>query len=201
MSDNIIKSNVKIKTALAAFVFCMILMLPLFAGSSAEVIANQSTAAASAGTADDPLVTLSWVNKSYTPQVSLMIEMETEYLLNRIKALENTVASLRQGSGQSSGVPSDSSGGWVIVEMAKGEKLRSSSGVVEFIMRPGGEALVLSRFSNQGLADLTVGGGDLMNGEALPENHIMMIMRPDDRGFEVTTNIAYIIVRGDYEVY
>ncbi|MCL2158224.1 MAG: hypothetical protein FWH48_07380 [Oscillospiraceae bacterium] len=163
------KMNIKFKMVAASFVLCLILALPLFWESSLAA----SGATAAAGSADDPLVTLSYINKVLKPSL--------EELISKSNA-------------------STSSSSYVVLELSKGKKLRVKEGTLELVVRPGGAAVVISEDSAQGIADLTT-GEELLNGQSLPINHSLLIPRNDGRGIAITSAVAYVMVRGDYEIY
>ena len=86
-----------------------------------------------------------------------------------------------------------------VVHLTHGQRLRSRDGSLELILRSGA-ASVISREAEQGIADMT-GGGDLLHGESIPRNHYLLIPRADGRAVSVTSIDAYLMVRGDYEIY
>jgi hypothetical protein len=148
-------NDFKFRVILAAFAFSLVLALSVALDLPSHVNANQAAANAAAGSADDPLISLSYLNSA------------TSY---------------------------------TVVELKQGQKLRAKSNSLEIILRQGGTAVVISPFKNQGIADLTA-GVELQNGEKLPVNHALLIPRADGRGISVTSDIAYIMARGDYEIY
>ena len=146
----------KTRMIFIALAFCIVLTLPAMLDSPARANANQNqTANPAAGSADDPLITLSYLNGAVS---------------------------------------------YTVVEMKKGQSLRAKSNSLEIILRPGGEASVVSRLADLGLADLTA-GAELLNGNKMPVNHAVLIPRADGRGISITSDIAYVMVRGDYEIY
>jgi len=207
------KRNINFKIILAAFTCCILMMLPVFINSSASVNAGDS-ASGSAGSADDPLVTLSYINKVFKPQIDKDIDNAVEQKVTQI-ATQIVTDKLKDFTpNQNANVPqtteppvyntyvmSDAaSSSYVVVELTKGQKLRVKSGSLELILRPGGTATVISEYKTQGIADLTT-GDELLNGKSLPINHSLLIPRADGRGITITSVIAYIMVRGDYEIY
>ncbi len=149
------------------------------------------------GTADDPVVTKSYVDQQIQ------------------KALGGGVST---GSGNSSGSNSGSTGtgnsgstggdtslpplvsgasdAVEIVTVKPGQQLIGKSGA-EFIVRSG-KAVIVSEGTN-GVADLT-DGIDLTNGQAAPTNHLLSFPR-DGRGITVLEGNKYsltVMVRGGY---
>ena len=82
------------------------------------------------------------------------------------------------------------------VEMAEGQRLLGGGGT-EMILRSG-EAAAIDNGSN-GVSDLT-SGLDLMTGDRVELNHLLLIPRDDGRGITALTE-AWVMVRGDYELY
>jgi len=147
-------NDFKTKTILIALAFCMVLTLPVMLEYPARANANQ-TANPAAGSAEDPLITLSYLNGAVS---------------------------------------------YTVVELRRGQSLRAKSNSLEIILRPGGEASVVSQLAGLGLADLT-SGTELLNGNSMPINHAVLIPRADGRGISVTSETAFVMVRGDYEIY
>lgn len=84
-----------------------------------------------------------------------------------------------------------------VVELTTGQTLEGKAGA-EFILR-GGKALIsIKPGALGGLSDVT-GGKDLNNGAAAPLNHLMIIARSDGRGLKAQS-IAWVMVRGEYEI-
>jgi len=81
------------------------------------------------------------------------------------------------------------------VELAEGQKLIGAGGT-EVILRSG-EAAAIDNGEN-GVPDLTV-GADLMTGERVGLNHLLLIPRGDGRGITALTEV-WVMVRGEYEI-
>jgi len=81
------------------------------------------------------------------------------------------------------------------VELADGQKLIGTGGT-EIILRSG-EAAAIDNGVN-GISDLTA-GSDLMSGDAVGLNHLLMVPRADGRGITALTD-AWVMVRGEYEI-
>ena len=87
-----------------------------------------------------------------------------------------------------------------VVELKFGNRLVAKNGALELILRPGSRAVVLSPFEDQGIADLT-NGAELLDGAELPINAYLLLPRADDgRAVEVTSDVAYLMIRGEYEI-
>lgn len=77
------------------------------------------------------------------------------------------------------------------------QKGQTITGCIEIILRSG-KAIALCPGVN-GLSDLTA-GTDLPNATDITLNHQLLIPRDDGRGITVTSNEAYVMVRGTYEI-
>jgi len=81
------------------------------------------------------------------------------------------------------------------VELAAGQRLTGAGGT-EIILRSG-EATAIDNGEN-GVADLTA-GTDLMSGDWVGLNHLLLVPRDDGRGIRALTE-GWVMVRGDYEI-
>lgn len=152
----------------------------IWIGSIMNISAEGASVASQPGTADDPVVT-----KSYVDQ-----------------AIKN--AGQGSGGGTSTApsepsTPSTSTGDELkIVVVKPGQRLIAGAGT-EFIVRSG-KAVIYSADSN-GVADLTQ-GADLGNGKAVTNNHLLSFPR-EGRGIEVVQGNKYnltVMVRGSYKL-
>lgn len=131
----------------------------------------------------DPLVTLSYVNSTLKSQIVEEV----------LKELSTTTA----------GTGTDASAvAFQVIELKKGETLMSA-GSCEIILRSGiAEAIITNETNitnNIGLSDLTA-GKEITNGQQLKTNDYILIPRADGRGALVTSDNAYFMVRGEYEI-
>lgn len=163
----------------------------VWAGSLLNVTAEGAGVGSQPGTADDPVVTKSYVDQqiqkalqggSITPPVATAAPSVT------------TPPSATTAPGATASP--NSSNESVIVDVKPGQTLIASAGA-EFIVRAG-KAIIYSQDSN-GVADLT-DGKDLANGVAAPSNHLLSFPR-DGRGIKVQdgqTLGLVVMVRGGY---
>lgn len=152
--------------------------------SSAILLSFQVNGAnvAQPGTADDPVVTKSYVDQ----QIQKALSGGT--LPSATTAPTPTQAPTAGNTGGSDAVE--------IVDVEPGETLIASAGA-EFIVRAG-KAVIYTQDAN-GVADLTA-GVDLKNGEPAPQNHLLSFPR-DGRGIAVQEGQTYplvVMVRGGY---
>lgn len=122
------------------------------------------------GSESDPLVTLSYVNRS--------IEQLKTYIDNRLSNLNGSASNELQ-----------------VVNLSQGQILIGKNGT-EIILRGGKGIAVVSELG--GLADVTA-GNDIGKDANIPANHLLIIPRDDGRGIYCTTD-AVFMVRGEYEV-
>lgn len=93
---------------------------------------------------------------------------------------------------KSSGVSSDT---YKVVSLTAGQKMLGKAGA-EIILRSG-EATALDNGAN-GVSDITT-GSDLMTGNAVGQNHLLLIPKDDGRGIQAITEV-YVMVRGSYTI-
>ena len=83
---------------------------------------------------------------------------------------------------------------------ARVEELHSGQVIFGYIgtrmILRGGAATSFSRVDN-GLADLT-SGNEIFHGEDVPVNHEMLISRSDHRGLLITSEVAWVLIQGEY---
>lgn len=89
-----------------------------------------------------------------------------------------------------------SSSGWEIVYMEQGQQLIGDKGT-EMILRSGIAAVVDE--GNGGLADITE-GKDIVNGENVMQNHLLIVPRDDGRGVKAENNNVILLIKGSYTV-
>lgn len=173
-------------TALSAF--------PMFV-SGDEAIYNSE---------DDPLVSLSYINEVITPAYDEKIDELTETvnelletvsdLTDALEESENKVAELESAIG----TPSESAlGQYEVVYLKKGAKILADT-PCEIILRSG-SAIAVSITVN-GLNNIT-DGSELLNAADIPLFNLLLVPRGGDgRGIQVTSEDAYVMVRGGYTV-
>ena len=194
-------------------IFLVVSALFITVISSAVFIAN-----ADYSVTNDPLITLSYVNETLIPKLEAQI---TERVLASLKGedietpvnpeipsespTEPKAPEDTENPGESiEPIPSVDLSGlkYIVVHLTKGQKLFANgenTESLEIVLRAG-EALSISPFHDQGIADLTA-STQLYNGDPMVKNNYCIIPRGrDGRGIEVISNEAYFLVRGVYEV-
>lgn len=143
-----------------------------------------TTAALGAGSSQDPLVTLSYLNDTFLNTVLTRVDEKI--------ALRNSQLSL-QGGGSFTG--GSASASFTVVTLSEGQTLTGDIGC-EVMLRVGGAVCVSP--SSPGLIDET-SGGTLQNGGALNQNHLYM-MTIENRGVRASAATVKLLVRGSYTV-
>lgn len=160
-------------------------------------------AAQAYSSADDPLISLSYINDVLLPQIVELIQKN-----NRGEDIGGVVATtpaettVTEPAIEYPDGTEHTDGYYAVVQVGAGETLYASVHACEVIVRSG-DAAVLSPFTvkyeEQGLSD-TTDGKELYNGESIPKNHTILIPRDDGRGVSVGAGGAWLMVRGDYRI-
>ncbi len=138
------------------------------------IIAGVSAyAATSFGTSSDPLITLSYLEKTLTPQLLEQFGDELE-------------TALSSNGGTST---------YTVVTLAKGQTLTGAVGC-EIMLRIGTASVSAS--DSPGLVD-TTDASSLNNGSALKTNHLYMVTIGGN-GIKATAATVKVIVRGSYTI-
>ena len=153
--------------------------------------------AASYDSAEDPIVSLSYLTQVFRPSI------EKDYE-EKIAALEAQIKNLSSGS-TSPSAPADPEPEttvpvpvtYEVIEMKYGDCL-FAAGAVDIMLRAG-SAVCIAPDAGQGISDYTA-GAEIYNGEALTKNHMCLIPRGDGRGIMATAQSVFIMVRGDYSL-
>ncbi len=143
---------------------------------------------------NDPLVTLSYMKDVFGPSLKQEIkdEIKAEALAEAEKETEpEEVPEVQENNTVNVG--------YEVVELSKDQKLSSKNGTVEIIVRPGSSAVAFSDIPENGLSDVS-DMKEILNGEQIGINHMLIIPRNDGRGIVITSDKAYVLVRGDYIV-
>ncbi|MFS0872209.1 hypothetical protein [Paenibacillus xylanilyticus] len=149
------------------------------------------------GTADDPVVTKSYVDQ----QIQKALNGSSNANSGNSAGTNSGSTGTDSSTGGDNTLPpvvSGASDAVEIVTVKPGQQLIGASGA-EFIVRSG-KAVIVSEGTN-GVADLT-DGVDLTNGQAAPTNHLLSFPR-DGRGIMVLDGNKYsltVMVRGGYSL-
>ena len=140
--------------------------------------------AAEAGSAQDPLVTLSYLNETFMNNIMARVD-------EKISARNAQIA--QQTGGQFSSSGSSSASVFTVVTLTSGQTLTGDVGC-EVMLRVGSAVCVTP--SAPGLIDETT-GGTLNNGGSLAQNHLYM-MTIENRAVRATAATTKLLVRGSY---
>jgi len=190
---------------------------------AALVVAGYFAIAADYGTAEDPLVSLSYIEDVLAPKIDAKVdEIINEKIGTAATELEDKVNSVsgivedkisEYASKSADEIVTDSflqsvadkvaakgatqggqSSTFALVDIPAGKTLTAKVGC-EMVLRVGSATCVAS--GTPGLIDLTT-GGDLAGGKALEKNHLYLCTI-DGRGVKATANVK-ILVRGPYSI-
>ena len=137
----------------------------------------------------DPLVTLSYLNGSYTKQVKDMVD---QTVTARKAEMEQSLRNILAGQG-GGGVPS--SGTFTVVTLAQGQSLVGEVGC-EVMLRIG--AASCAGQDSVGLIDTTA-GSVLGGGQALAVNHLYMVTIAP-RSVKAGSATVKVLARGPYTI-
>ena len=168
---------------------------------SATVLTLTVAATGGAGTSSDPLVTLSYLNEKFLPQILSEVDKKTasreQTLSSKLtEQVKRETQAFEQKYGASSG---NTSGGtamsFTVITLNQGQILYMGVGC-EAMLRTGSGVCVAA--STPGLIDETSGAA-LAGGLALQQNHLYMAT-VDSRGVQASANSTKLLVRGNYSV-
>jgi len=138
-----------------------------------------------------------FASKDYVDQETGKIDSKVKELTDKIAALTKTVEDLTKQLGEG-----PESAKFEVLVLERGQKLIAGEGT-EIILRGGkggGKAIAIASESG-GLADVTSGSSkDILTGESIPLNHLLIVSRDDGRGLEVVSENAYLLVKGTYVI-
>ena len=159
---------------------------------------------------NDPLISLSYINEVLWPEIEDMVERavkvgelvreerdDTEEETDDETEEETETEEESETDTTDAPVAPAKSFEYEVLHLMEGAILVSET-PCEIILRSG-HATASLHGNDNGLADLT-DGGELMEGDSLVANHLLMIPRGDGRGFKITSEEAYIMVRGGYTI-
>lgn len=182
----------KTKITIAALIFSIIV------GIGAYVV----YADGSLDLTGDPLISLSYLNEVFWPKIEEAIADAVGGALHekndRIDdaTADDTTDATENGDNAEDTVATSYE--YEVLHLIKDDILLAET-PCELILRSGSAETYLSG-NESGISDLTA-GIDLAEGDALEKNHLLLVPRGGDgRGFKVTSNEIYIMVRGGYTI-
>ena len=155
-----------------------------------------------AGSKEDPLVTLSYLNVNFLPEVLAQADARvverndalTAQLAEQIAA-EKAELEKKYAAASKEGASAATVDSFVVVTMSRDQVLYGEIGC-EVMLRVGTAVCVSP--SSPGLIDST-DATTLDSGKSLVKNHLYM-MTIDERGVKATADTVKVLVRGTYEV-
>lgn len=143
--------------------------------------------AANAGGADDPLVTLSYLNNTFSKEVQAMVDQTVDA---RKGEMEDALAKVLEQGG---GTAEDSV--FSVVTLNQGQVLEGDVGC-EVMLRIG--SAVCGTPGSVGLIDTTT-GGNLADGAPLAANHLYLVTI-STRTVTATSGTVKVLARGPYTI-
>ncbi|NLT58843.1 MAG: hypothetical protein GXX99_07770 [Clostridiales bacterium] len=157
------------------------------------LVASVLTIAAS-GTAEDPLISLSYLNGVLVPQLEEKVDTRVKAAMaNELGQAVQEAVDARFDSGE---LPAQSGGSqYVAVQLAEGQSILSASGSLEVLLRRGIFHCVDPE--GQGITNVTL-GSEVSNGSDLTLQNLYLIPREDGRGILCDSAEGWVMVRGSY---
>lgn len=153
--------------------------------------------ASGAGTENDPLITLSYLNTTATPEILKQVDSKVgEYEQSLADKLDGAIQGYSQDMEDALAAQAERPDGasYKVVTLRKGQVLSMDIGC-EVMLRIGSAVCVSP--SSPGLIDVT-GGSTLDNGKDLVTNHLYMATITG-RSIKATVNNTKVLVRGSYQ--
>lgn len=132
------------------------------------------------GSADDPIITRSYLEERLAGLTGTTSASISEEMLNFI--IKEVTAAMQAPS-------------YVPVNVQNGQVLLGDEGT-EIILRGGSGT---AHTGVDGLVDMTT-GDELLNGDVVSLNHLLIVPRTDGRGVRVNSDEAWFIVRGGFRI-
>ncbi len=165
-----------------------------------------ATNVTSPGSSSDPVVSKSYVDELIGDTLEKILNLDNTYneLKLRVDALEQAVKngvssneSSNQGNSNDSEVIKVTENyTFKPIELSSNQLLLGGEGC-ELIVRSG-SAIGYTEVAN-GLTNIT-NGSEILNGEEIPLNNVLIVPRNDNRGILVNSNQTWIMIRGDYTI-
>ncbi len=153
--------------------------------SSALIISMCAAVNAEYGSADDPLISLSYITDTLLPEIYGKVD---EKIDAKIKEINTSADETQSQSTNLSYVP---------LQMNKGQKVEAVSGSIEVLLRRGTFKAVDPLGDH--LINMT-DGTEAGEGETLTLQNLYVIARPDGRAILADADYSWIMVRGDYKI-
>lgn len=169
-------------------------ILKFTAACLAAAAALGITVAAAYDSSEDPLITWSFLNDIFKPEILDAIDdrfAEYDIVLEENKDKEDPSDDYAEET------VSAASMAYEVIELKYGDAIYAVSACD--IMLRSGSATCIAPDEKQGIADYT-SGEEIYNGMPLTKNHMCLIPRGDGRGVYAASESVFIMVRGDYTI-
>ncbi len=158
--------------------------------------------AAAYDSSEDPLITWSYLNEVFLPEIMSDIDdkfKDIEYMIENLEIPEDRDDYEEETDPVETTPPAalEVPAQFVVVELSAGDALYAVSACD--IMLRAGSAYCIAPDERQGISDYT-DGVEIYNGMALTKNHMCLIPRGDGRGIMANSESVFIMVRGDYTI-
>lgn len=150
---------------------------------------------AAGGDESDPLVTLSYLTQTVTPNILKQVDEQAAKRQSELLAQLNTAIADYKMAVEGGGASGGTSASYSVVTLTSGQTLALGVGC-EVMLRVGTATLAAN--TDPGLIDVST-GGTLNNGGALTANHLYMATIAD-RTVQATAATVKLLVRGEYTV-
>ena len=152
--------------------------------------------AATAGSKDDPLVTLSYLNNVFAPKLESSAKDAATAQKNQMtQQMNNSLADWERRVNEQLANGGQGSAEFSTLTLSKGQSLVCGVGT-EVLLRSGG--MTCTGSDANGLTDTTA-GATLAGGKGLTANHLYMVSG-GSRTLSATANGTVVLVRGSYSV-
>ncbi len=158
------------------------------------LILGLSAVAANYGTAEDPLVTLSYLRDVLTPDLKKEVSTAAQEVKDELEGSFNGKIEAISRQLDDSGNAQHKTYTYSVVTLQSGQTLTGSIGT-ELMLRVGSAECFAS--GTTGIIDTTE-SKTLENGDAMKENHMYMITI-NGRGMKATSYVM-VLVRGEYSI-
>ncbi len=169
-----------------------------------------ATSVTSPGSASDPVVSKSYVDTIIGDTLEKILELQKQYneLQLQVETIENVVVNEvsnkdndnvntnQNNMDNTNDIEAEYYYTFKPIELSNNQLLLGEEGT-ELILRSG-TAVSYTEVAN-GLTDITA-GVEIMNNEPIPNNHVLIVPRSDNRGISVTANQTWVMIRGKYTI-
>ena len=152
-----------------------------------------SVAAAYDGT-DDPLISFSYLKENVLTKLDDLNNIIFNHT-GAITSIREELASLRNAL---TGMQEVDNSKYDVVYAVRGQIVRATE-AGDYMLRSGTAYALVPANAGGSISDYTT-GTDILHGENIPLNHMLLIPRGDGRGLVVVSDEAYIMVRGGYTI-